>query len=162
MGTIPTITTFTAGATLTAANLNAIKAAVDFWALTPRALATDTSGFSVPNNSDTVVPLPGETYDIVQSGDTPMHDTSTNNSRVVIRTSGKYSILGALSFANNASGSPRRIKIRKNGVTPLQEITVAPNASFSTMVQRARSSCHWSTVTTSASSRSTTPAARCR
>ena len=35
MGTIPTITTFTAGAVLTATQMNNMKAVADFWALTP-------------------------------------------------------------------------------------------------------------------------------
>lgn len=134
MGTIPTISTFTAGQVLTAADMNEVKAAVDFWALTPRCMATETAGQSIPNNSDTVVSFPGEVYDVVQSGDSPMHDNTTNNSRVYIRTAGKYSLIGSVSFSSDATGI-RRITIRKNGATTLVQTTSTPVSGASTTIQ---------------------------
>ena len=113
MGTIPTITTFTAGQTLTAANLNAIKSTVDFWALTPRAYAWQSTTVSTTTSTSTLMPFQSEVFDVVQSGDSPMHDTSTNNSRIVVRTPGKYTITGQVTFDNNGTGV-RQAFIRLN------------------------------------------------
>ena len=115
MGTIPTISTFTAGAVLTAAQVNAIKDASDFWALTPRCSVYSSAALSVPTGASTwtVVPFASETFDIVQSGDSPSHDTATNNSRIYVRTSGKYEINGQLQIALNATGY-RSVQVRLN------------------------------------------------
>ena len=51
MGTIPTIATATAGTVGTAAYMNSIKAANDFWALTPRAYVDQSSVTSVANSA---------------------------------------------------------------------------------------------------------------
>lgn len=113
MGTIPTISTFTAGAVLTAAQLNGIKSAIDFWALTPRCYAYATGTITLTTATYTVVPLGAEVFDIVQSGDSPSHDNTTNNSRIYARTSGKYQISGQVTYAANATGA-RYIVIKKN------------------------------------------------
>ena len=70
MGTIPTITTFTAGAILTAPEMNSIKAANDFWALTPRCSVYQSSVTSISNSAATwtVVAFQAEVFDVVQLG----------------------------------------------------------------------------------------------
>ena len=115
MGTIPTITTFTAGAVLTATQMNNMKAVADFWALTPRCSVYQTSVTSVSNSAVnwTLLPWQAEVFDIVQAGDSPMHDTTTNPSRVYVRTTGKYEINGQLQVVTNATGY-RAVHVRLN------------------------------------------------
>lgn len=114
MGTIPTPPTFVAGASAgVAAQLNQMRDAVNFWANTPKVYAYQSAGTSLANNATTVLPLGAELYDIVQSGDTAMHDLTTNNSRLVARTAGKYTITGGVAFASNATGD-RTASVRKN------------------------------------------------
>ena len=115
MGTIPTISTFTAGAVLTATQLNTMKAASDFWALTPRAYVYQSSVTSIANSaaSWTLLPMQAEVFDIVQSGDSPMHDTTTDPSRIYIRTTGKYEINGQVQIVLNSAGY-RAAQVRLN------------------------------------------------
>ena len=115
MGTIPTITTFTAGAVLTATQMNNMKAVADFWALTPRAYVYQSSVTSVANSaaSWTLLPMQAEVFDIVQSGDSPMHDTTTDPSRIYIRTTGKYEINGQVQIVLNSAGY-RAAQVRLN------------------------------------------------
>lgn len=113
MGTIPTGPTFVAGQKLTAAQLNSMNDVSAFWALTPRCYAYSNTAQSIPNTTGTVVALDAEVYDIVQSGDTASHDLVTNNSRIVVRTTGKYEITGQIQFASNATGI-RTAQVRLN------------------------------------------------
>lgn len=103
MGAVPTIATWSPGV-LTTAHLNSIKAAVDFLQSPPQCSAYHSTLSSLTSGTTTVIPLQSEFYDVVQSGDSPMHDNSTNNSRIVARTAGKYEISGQLGFASNATG----------------------------------------------------------
>lgn len=114
MGTIPTVSTLTPGTVVTASYLNSMKDAIDFWGLTPRCYAYRSSNLSIPGDFTwTLVTLNAEVYDIVQSGDSPSHDNSTNSSRIYIRTSGKYEISGACEFQSNSTGA-RSAKINLN------------------------------------------------
>lgn len=113
MGTIPTTPTFTAGEKLTAAELEQINDAVDFWALTPRCYAYQSTIQSLTNNTWAAITLDAEVYDIVQSGDTVSHDLSTDNSRIYVRTAGKYELSGQVQVASNATGY-RAAQIRLN------------------------------------------------
>ena len=115
MGTIPTIATAVAGTVATAAYMNSIKAASDFWALTPRAYVYQSSVTSVANSaaSWTLLPFQAEVFDIVQSGDSPMHDTTTDPSRIYIRTTGKYEINGQVQIVLNSVGY-RAAQVRLN------------------------------------------------
>jgi len=115
MGVIPTIATATAGTVATAAYMNSIKAASDFWALTPRAYVYQSSVTSVANSaaSWTLLPMQAEVFDIVQSGDSPMHDTTTDPSRIYIRTTGKYEINGQVQIVLNSVGY-RAAQVRLN------------------------------------------------
>lgn len=115
MGTIPSYPTFTSGEIPTAAKLTQIKTAGDFWALTPRCQVYATATFNVPT-SGTYALMTGwaaETFDVVQSGDTPMHDLVTNPERIYIRTTGKYIITGQVTFTSNATGT-RKVSVRAN------------------------------------------------
>lgn len=114
MGTIPTIPTHPAGVEVTSTYLNSIKAANDFWASTPRCYAYQSAALTMGTSATWyLVALAAEIYDIVQSGDSPMHDTATNNSRIYVRTSGKYEIAGAMEFVANGTGG-RTLKVNKN------------------------------------------------
>ena len=105
MGTIPTIATATAGSVVTAAYVNSIKAANDFWALTPQCYAYMNA---LPANFTTsvgaAIGLDAEIFDIVQSGDTASHDNTTQPSRMFARTTGKYEVSGQVQYAFNATG----------------------------------------------------------
>ena len=115
MGVIPTIATAVAGTVATAAYMNSVKAASDFWALTPRAYVYQSSVTSVANSAATwtLLPWQAEVFDIVQSGDSPMHDTTTDPSRVYIRTTGKYEINGQVQIVLNSVGY-RAAQVRLN------------------------------------------------
>lgn len=115
MGTIPTTPSFTAGEKLTAAKLEQVCDAVDFWALTPRCYAYRSVVQSISTATYTAVDLDAEVYDIVQSGDTASHSTSTDPSRIYVRTAGKYEIAGQVMFNANATGA-RIAQVRLNGV----------------------------------------------
>lgn len=118
MGTIPTIPTFVAGSVLTAAQLNQLKTVSDFWAAPPRCQAVDAAGPTLTTGVTATVALGAENFDVVQTGDTGMHDLVTTNSRVFARTAGKYRVTGYLSFASNATGT-RQGTLVLNGVTNL-------------------------------------------
>ena len=113
MGTIPTVATFASGAVVTSAYLNSIKARADFWAAPPRCSAYQTSTtnitYSVGVTAGTAVAFDSEIFDIPNNydggGDAGMHDTSTLNTRVYARTTGKYRISGQVQFANAAGGN---------------------------------------------------------
>lgn len=114
MGTIPTPPTFVAGENPTAAKLNQQRDAVNFWANPPKCRVYQTTGTTVATGS-TYAPIgfDSEVFDNVQSGDQPMHDNTTNPSRIVIRTAGKYEFSGQILWTGNATGS-RGLQIRKN------------------------------------------------
>lgn len=113
MGAIPVGPTFTAGQVVTAAQLNQMNDVSAFWALTPRCYAYQATLQSLTHNTWAAVTCDGEVYDIVQSGDTAAHDLSTNNSRIYVRTSGKYELSGQVQVASNATGY-RAAQIRLN------------------------------------------------
>lgn len=93
--------------------------------VTPYAKANNASGQSIPNDTPTVVALPTESSD-----NDGIHDTVTNNSRLVCRTAGVYLITGQLGFAANSTGI-RRAAILVNGsaVGSLQGHQAAPSPS---------------------------------
>lgn len=114
MGTIPAFPAFTAGEIPTAAKMNQAKTAGDFWALTPRCSVYANATQSINNTAYVLVTAwDNELYDIVQSGDSPMHDTVTNPERLYIRTTGKYLVSGQIVFASNATGY-RGLNLRLN------------------------------------------------
>jgi len=129
MGTIPTTPTFTNP--ITSAYFASLKAVNDFWALTPRCYAYQSVAQSIPTGTTLVpVTLGAEIYDIVQSGDTPMHDNTTNPTRVFCRTAGKYEITGCAEFASNATGlRTATIRLNAAGVDTGGTLLVSSNQS---------------------------------
>lgn len=126
MGTIPTVPTFTAGAVLTASDLNALGTAINFWASPPRAQLYRSAALSLSNSTWTLLSFDAETYDT-----DVMHDNATNPSRLVIKTAGYYRLAGAISYANNNTGT-RDYSIRLNaagsvsGGTEVFGLTIDP------------------------------------
>jgi hypothetical protein len=133
MGTIPVPPTFTAGQLLTSAELTAITAVQDFWASPPQCQAYNSAAVNTTTGVTLTVPLDSESYDVVQSGDTAMHDNVTNNSRIYCRTAGKYQVDGYLSFQSNATGL-RRLDITMNGLPQVQATSPAVSGA-STNIQ---------------------------
>lgn len=85
---------------------------------------------SINNNTPTAVTFNQEVLD----NDT-MHDNSTNNERLTIKTAGLYLFKAQVSFANNATGV-RRVYIYKNGVaTNIHWCGEGANGSDRTTVQ---------------------------
>jgi len=110
------VPTLAVGDKLTAARWNTVASAIAFQLNPPEAMCTNTAGTSIPNNSETVVPMAGETVDTGPSWDGAMHSTSTNTSRITITTAGRYDIDGLIAFAANATG--RRVcnmRLNANG-----------------------------------------------
>jgi hypothetical protein len=134
MGTIPTIATAVAGTVATAAYMNSVKAASDFWALTPRAYVYQSSVTSVANSAATwtLLPMQAEVFDIVQSGDSPMHDTTTDPSRIYVRTTGKYEINGQVQIAP----TPPDTAPSRSASTPQGPAPAAPRSRSPTWTPR--------------------------
>jgi hypothetical protein len=82
-----------------------------------------TTNQSISNDTATYVAFDNESYDT----DT-MHDNSTNNDRITIKTAGKYTICGAVLFAANSTGI-RILEIEKNGTTTLASSRINATAS---------------------------------
>jgi len=64
----------------------------------------------ISNNTSTIITWNQEDYDT-----DGMHDNVTNNSRITIKTAGKYSVMGQFEWASNSTGK-RIIDIMKNSV----------------------------------------------
>ena len=108
--TYNTISTFTSGQVLTAAEMNEIGTNSNNYRVPPMCRARRAVAASVPNAAFTTQALSGaDEYDT----DT-MHDTVTNNDRVTINTAGVYLVTAKASFAANTTGV-RIVGIAKNG-----------------------------------------------
>lgn len=71
----------------------------------------DATNQSIPNATYTAITFPTEDYDT-----DGMHDVVTNNTRITIRTPGRYLITGALNIVGGTGGNFRAGRIFKNGV----------------------------------------------
>ena len=132
MATVPSQQTFSAGATLTAAQLNDdLRDAVNFLLDPPSAKAYSST---VTNHNATgaanfiVVGLNSESWD----NDT-IHDNVTNNSRLTCKTAGRYLIIGNITFAANATGT-RAARIQLGGATDLQTTRVMASPNIVTSI----------------------------
>lgn len=74
---------------------------------------------SIPNATVTVVALNGESFDT-----NTLHDTVTNNSRIVLDTVGYWLVVGRVSWAANGTGG-RLARINRNGVVDAEGDFVA-------------------------------------
>lgn len=77
----------------------------------PLCQAHQTTGQSIPNNTQTAVTLDTEDFDTDS-----MHSTSVNTSRITCVTDGLYEVSGQIPYTANATGT-REIRLAKNGVT---------------------------------------------
>ncbi len=119
MGTVPLPSSAVAGTVATAALLNSFRDCINFWAGRPVCLAYQaTAQAFTTTNTTYVVSLDAETIDVVQAGDSPGHDNSSNNSRIYARTPGIYRVGGQVSFAADINGN-RYGSIKMNGATTL-------------------------------------------
>jgi len=85
----------------------------DQWKLIIRDISckvTKSADQSIPNSASTIITWNQEDYDT-----DGMHDNVTNNSRITIKTAGKYSVMAQFEWASNSSGK-RIIDIMKNSV----------------------------------------------
>ena len=71
---------------------------------------TKSANQTISNNTSTIITWNQEDYDT-----DGMHDNVTNNSRITIKTPGKYSVMGQYEWASNSTGK-RIIDIMKNSV----------------------------------------------
>ena len=78
---------------------------------------------SIPNSSHTAVNFNSEHFDTDS-----MHDTSTNNSRITVKTAGKYMVVANIVFAFNATGQ-RQVQIRVNGSTYRGKVFLDANSA---------------------------------
>lgn len=103
--------TFAVGDEFTASWQNTyIKANLDFLATPPSVRATASSTTAIANSTWTLIAFDGETWDWAT---TAMHDTSTNNSRLVAPVAGKYQVTAFSAWTPNATNA-RYLMLRKN------------------------------------------------
>jgi hypothetical protein len=77
----------------------------------PACMATVSAAPSIPNAAWTDVAFASESLDT-----DAMHDTVTNNNRVIVQTAGTYLFVGSFAWASNATGQ-RLVAIYKNATT---------------------------------------------
>lgn len=73
-----------------------------------------------------------ERFDQAGGASSTMHDTVTNNSRLICRYAGIYYIAGNWNMAANASGQ-RQIQIRLNGATNIATSLILPSGTYGTI-----------------------------
>jgi hypothetical protein len=111
MATVPTVLDATAGVKITASAFDAgVKLPLD-WLLAnyPRVHASDSSSASMTNGTATLVPLNAETFDT-----DAMHDTVTNNSRIIHTTAGLYDESWLITIAGGVAYTQLDLQIRLN------------------------------------------------
>lgn len=114
MGTVPTPIRPGASTAATSAQPGSWCDAIIFALKPPACRAITNALINITASTNTVIPFGSDTLDQVQSGDAEMHSTSTNTSRITIRTAGVYAVHGQVQLSTTGSGS---IAIQKNGVT---------------------------------------------
>lgn len=116
--------TFAVGDVLTAADLNTYQRDNTRW------LGTDKPHCRVRNSTNVSHTATGNyqavTFDSERVDVGPMHDTSTNTSRLTVPAGGGglYSAGGLIEFAGNATGR-RGIQLRLNGTTVIARVEAA-------------------------------------
>lgn len=112
----------------TAAYANSLKAATDYLATPPACAVTHNAAQAFTTAVETTVAFNTETEDT----DT-MHDNATNNSRITIKTAGRYLLVVNLGYASNNTGA-RMVAFRMNGATFLAYKTQTATQSDNTMM----------------------------
>jgi hypothetical protein len=111
--TYNSISTFTSGQILTAAQMNAIGENSNNFRVPP-AVRVTLSSSSRSNGDTTVSWTSAAEYDTEPIGD-KMHSTSVNPSRLTIRTAGLYVIHAGGNWGVSVTGSLRSVNILQNG-----------------------------------------------
>lgn len=121
---VPAPRTFSVSETETGSYLNSLRDALNFLLSPPSAtLVQITATTSLTSGAWTPIGMDSSTFDNYGG-----HSNSTNNSRYTVQAAGKYLVGGALSIANNSSGS-RAAKIMKNGAVVQGPYTLGPPSS---------------------------------
>jgi len=107
--TYNTISTFTAGQVLTAAQMNDLGENSNNFRVPPMCRVKQTSGTSISDASNTILAFDAEDFDT-----DGMHDNATNNSRITINTAGVYLVIASVRYTAGVSDDTR-ISILKNG-----------------------------------------------
>lgn len=109
MATVPTTHTVAVGDKITAADENTyVRDAVAFLVAVPRLSVYASAGQTLTTNTVTLITFDSELYDTDS-----MHSTSTNTSRLVVNTTGLYTVNIGITYASNAT-SWRYLHVRKN------------------------------------------------
>lgn len=113
MGTVPTMSTTSAGGSITAALWNSnVRDGVNWFLSTrPMAILRQTVAQSIPNGATT-----GVTFDAEDADTDSGHSTVSNTSRYTANTAGKYLVIVDGSVVANAAGRVE-VGIRLNGAT---------------------------------------------
>lgn len=110
--TYGTVTTFTAGSVLTAAQLNTAGTAINNLVVPPACVAGASATLNVANATWTAVTFTTERFDTDS-----LHDNVTNPSRFSITTPGIYQISSFVGWSGAVGGSLRDLAVRINGTT---------------------------------------------
>ena len=109
MATVPDPKTWSVAERLTAAGLNAqLRDPLDFLLAPPLVDVYRTADKSIANSTWTLLDWDAESRDTDS-----MHDVSTNNSRIIAQTAGRYLINLTVAFASVGTGAGR-LTVRKN------------------------------------------------
>jgi len=101
---IPTVPTLAVGDKFTAARHNAIVTLTSFLLNPPECVGTNVAGTVHTTSVRLLFPMATEDVDTGPTWDGAMHSTSTNNSRIVATTAGRYRLKVRQSWAANATG----------------------------------------------------------
>lgn len=128
---IPTVTTLVAGDKFTATRHAEIRTLLSFLLNPPECIATNVASTSYSTGSRAIVPLATEDVDTGPSYDGAMHSTSTNNSRVIATTAGRYRLKGRMAWTANNTGR-RLLDITKNtgGTFAAGSVVLSGSASW--------------------------------
>jgi len=107
--TYPDIGTFSPGDILTAATMNEVGTNLDNHRVPPMCRVKQTSGQQVNDASPAIAAFNAEDFDT-----DAMHDNSTNNSRVTIKTAGVYLIIASAAYTAGVSDDAS-MSLLKNG-----------------------------------------------
>lgn len=114
-----------------------VRDAINFLLNPPAAHIYNSANISCTTATQTLMTFNSESYDT--DTDSPMHDTSSNNSRLYLNTTGLWTICAGLTFASNSTGR-RSLRVEMNaggtsgGGTLNREVINAAATSDTTMV----------------------------
>lgn len=100
--------------TISAAKLNNVEQGITDAHFQPCARVTHSLAQSISSATNTALAFNTERYDQDGLGTSTIHDNTVNNTRLICRVAGKYSIGGNVEWAANATGV-RDVFLRLNG-----------------------------------------------